>query len=112
MRVRVAMVVLTCFILVGASSVLLAHTGHDHKVMGVITMVDDSHLMVKAKDGKEHHIQLTRETKILRGKRKAAVSDLQVDMRVVVNVGAGEEPLVAKEVTFTRVPAPKTASSR
>lgn len=75
-----------------------AHEGHAHKVMGTVTMRDQNHLEVKTADGKTLTITLTDKTSIIRGKRKASAADLQPGERVVINVGAGKEPLTAREV--------------
>jgi hypothetical protein len=77
---------------------LLAHPGHEHKILGVVEALHENHLQVKDKAGKTHTITLKDVTKIVRGKTKLAVTDIKVGDRVVVNVGDGKEPLVAKEV--------------
>jgi hypothetical protein len=84
-----------------APSAALAHPGHDHKVLGVITAIHGDHVTVKTKDGKERSFTLTPETKLVQGKKKGAVTDLKVGMRLVVNVGDGAEPLKAKEVQYS-----------
>jgi hypothetical protein len=75
-----------------------AHEGHAHKVMGTVIMRDHNRLEVKTTDGKTVTITLTDKTSILRGKNKVSTADLQPGERVVVNVGAGKEPLTAREV--------------
>jgi len=62
----------------------LAHPGHDHKILGTVTMVAADHLMVKDKAGKDSTIDITKETKILKDKKPAQVADIQNGMRVVV----------------------------
>lgn len=78
-----------------------AHPGHDHKVMGTIISIDGDHLLVKSSNGHELSFDLTKTTTLLRGKGKGAAADLKVGMRVVVNVGEGEEPLRAKELQYS-----------
>ena len=90
--------------------VALAHPGHDHKIMGTITAVDASHLVVKATDGKESSIQILPATLFKKGKVKGASSDLKVGLRVVVTMADETEPLKAKEVQYS--PPPATAQSR
>lgn len=76
-----------------------AHEGHDHKLLGTITEVSAESIVVKAtKDGALSTIALKATTKITRGKTKLAPADLKVGDRVVVNIGAGKPPLVAKAV--------------
>lgn len=84
-----------------AAAPAVAHPGHDHKVLGVITAMHENHVTVKTKDGKERSFTITPETKLVQGKRKGAATDLKVGMRLVVNVGDGAEPLKAKEVQYS-----------
>ena len=61
-----------------------AHEGHEHKIMGTVTMVGSDHVMLKDKAGKEFTVYTTEATKILKDKKAAAVSDVMAGMRVVV----------------------------
>lgn len=63
---------------------LSAHEGHEHKVMGTVTMVGPDHVMVKDKAGKEFTVYTTDATKVMRDKKPAAVADVMAGMRVVV----------------------------
>jgi hypothetical protein len=101
-------VLLLCVALVAAPAV--AHPGHDHKVMGVITAIDGDHVTVKTNAGHERTFQITEKTKILRGKLAGARADLVVGLRLVVNVGDGNEPLKAKSVQYAAAAAAKTRS--
>ena len=85
----------------------LAHPGHDHKVMGTITAVDASHLVVKATDGKESSIQILPATMFKKGKTKGSSADLKVGLRVVVTMSDESEPLKAKEIQYTGTPTTK-----
>jgi hypothetical protein len=40
-------------IALGSEARLLAHPGHEHKVMGTVKMAAADHIMLKDKDGKE-----------------------------------------------------------
>ena len=62
----------------------LAHPGHDHKVLGTVTMAAADHLVVKDKAGKDETIHITKETKVLKDKKPAQVADIKAGMRVVV----------------------------
>ena len=102
------------FLLAAAGAVLLtlpapvpalAHPGHDHKLMGTIAAVDKGRVTLKTNDGKERTFKINEKTKLLQGKKKGLANDLKVGMRLVVNVGNGEDPLVAKEVTYGQVAA-------
>lgn len=86
---------------------VLAHEGHDHKLLGTVTEVSAGRLVVRAtKDGAVSTIALVATTKLTRGKTKIAVTDLKVGDRVVVNIGSGKAPLTAKAVQAG--PAPTT----
>jgi hypothetical protein len=97
---RIRLVVLALASILGAGT-LAAHPGHDHKMMGTIVSVDGKHLLIKTTDGHERTVALTEVTKILNGKKEGAASDLKPGLRVVVNVGDGEEPLKAKELQYS-----------
>jgi len=47
-----------------AGSIVLAHGGHDHKIMGTVTAAAANQVVVKEKDGKTVTIQVTPETRI------------------------------------------------
>ena len=56
---------LVCATLIAPTgAMLLAHEGHDHKVMGTVTSTAANHIVVKDKDGKSVTIQVTPETRI------------------------------------------------
>ena len=75
-----------------------AHDGHAHIVMGTVTAVDARQLGLKTPSGEILSIAITPKTSVLRDKKKAAVRDVQVGRRVVVDIGNGEDPLVAREI--------------
>lgn len=82
---------------------VLAHEGHDHKVMGTVSMIHESHLEVTDADGKSVLVNLNEKTKILRGKTAAKAVDIASGERVVViyqqvKDKAGKEQSIAKEV--------------
>lgn len=86
---------------------VLAHEGHDHKLLGTLAEVAADKIVVKAvKDGKLSTVALAATTKITRAKKALAVTDLKVGDRVVVNIGAGKAPLTAKAIEVG--PAPTT----
>ena len=87
-----------------------AHPGHVHKVMGTVVTVHENHLEVKATDGKTSAITLNEKTKILRGKAKAAASDIKSGQRVVVTAteekgGDGKSMMIASEVRLSEASA-------
>jgi hypothetical protein len=62
----------------------LAHEGHNHKLMGVISMVHENHLEVKDAKGKASTFTLDAKTRIRRGKATLKTADLKAGDRVVV----------------------------
>jgi hypothetical protein len=84
-----------------APAVPLAHPGHDHKLMGTISSIDENKVVVKTTEGKDMTFEITPLTAFKRGKDKGAAADLKAGMRVVVNIGNGVEPLKAKEVQYS-----------
>lgn len=61
-----------------------AHPGHDHKIMGTVTMAAADHVMVKSPDGKEVTATINKATKFMRAKKAMKAADLKVGMRVVI----------------------------
>ena len=75
-----------------------AHDGHTHTIMGTV-MVRDAHaVQVKTPGGETLSIAITDKTTVLRGKKKLAIEDVQKGSRVVVDIGNGEDPLIANEI--------------
>jgi hypothetical protein len=82
--VRLTMMLFALGALLVPGSRALAHEGHDHKVMGTVTMAAPDHLMLKDRTGKDVTIQVTPETKILRNKAPMKIGDIKAGARVVV----------------------------
>lgn len=80
----------------------LAHEGHDHKVLGTLTMAAADHVMLKDKDNKDVTVYLTRETKVLKDKKPMKVEDIKTGLRVVITATTvkenGVEKMVAKQI--------------
>jgi hypothetical protein len=66
--------------------------------MGTVVSRDAKALEVKTPSGEVLSIAITPETAVLRGKQKAAVTDVTKGIRVVVDIGDGEDPLIAHEI--------------
>ncbi len=96
-------VVLAMALAMGGFSGVAAHPGHDHKVMGAILAIDGHHVTMKTTDGKELTFEVTSTTKLTRSKKAGVFADLKSGLRIVCNVGDGEEPLRAKEVEYSDV---------
>lgn len=84
---------------------LKAHDGHDHIVMGTVTARSDKRIDVKTPGGEVLAIAVNDKTTTLRDKKKISFKDVQVGRRVVVNIGNGEDPLIAREIQLGIAPA-------
>jgi len=89
--------------------VAMAHPGHEHKIMGTVTMAAADHVMLKDKDGKDATVGINEDTKFVRAKKAMKVSDVKVGMRVVVTAVTGENdaPAIAKVIELGPDPATK-----
>ena len=76
----------------------MAHEGHDHKVLGTVTMAAADHVMLKDKDNKDVTVYLTRETKVLKDKKPMKVEDIKTGLRVVITAVTVKENSVEKMV--------------
>jgi hypothetical protein len=63
---------------------LLAHPGHEHKLLGTVTAVAADRLTLEAKDGAAVTVHLDRDTKVTKDKKPAKAADITTGMRVVV----------------------------
>jgi hypothetical protein len=89
----------------------LAHEGHDHKVLGTVTMAAPDHVMLKDTKDKDVTVYLTKDTKILRDKKPAKVEDIRNGLRVVITARTVKEnnveKLMAKQIEIGTAPATK-----
>ncbi len=92
------MVLSAAMVVVLGASAAWAHEGHTHTIMGTVMALDAKHVEVKTPSGETLSIALNAKTVVLREKRKASISDVQVGRRVVVDIGSGEDPLIAGEI--------------
>jgi hypothetical protein len=83
-----------------APSIMRAHGGHVHKVMGTVAAVTDKQVDVKTTDGKTVTIALDAKTVYRHGKAKADAKILKIGERVVVDAIQAEG---AKTMTATTV---------
>jgi len=84
--------------MVVAGSAVWAHDGHDHIIMGTVMARDAMRIEVKTPSGEVLSIAVTDKTTTTRNKKKIAFKDVDVGRRVVVNIGNGEDPLVARDI--------------
>lgn len=86
-----------------------AHEGHDQTVMGTISSIQGTNLMVKQANGKEIMVMLNAETKITQGKTTVDAKTLKVGDRIVAS-GAPEKGMITAEtLKLGTAPAAKTA---
>jgi hypothetical protein len=76
------------------AAVVLAHEGHDHKIMGTVTMAAADHVMLKDKDGKDVTVKVTKDTKV-KSKPAIKVEEIKAGTRVVITASQ------AKDKSFT-----------
>ena len=82
----------------GAVLSAVAHDGHDHIVMGTVIAVDAKRLELKTPSSEVLSITITAKTTFVRDKKKVAAREVQPGRRAVVNIGNGEDPLIAREI--------------
>ena len=75
-----------------------AHDGHVHTLRGTVVEQDARQLQIKTTDGKVQKIALNEKTTFTQGTKKVERTALTKGLRVVVDVGNGKEPLVARSV--------------
>jgi uncharacterized Zn ribbon protein len=75
-------------------SVLRAHEGHPHKIMGTVTMASVDHLMLKDREGKDITVRVAKDTKV-KAKPALKVEEIKRGTRVVVTA------LQEKDKSFT-----------
>lgn len=77
-----------------SGSVVRAHEGHDHKIMGTVTMAAADHVMLKDTDGKDVTVKVNKDTKV-KAKAAVKVEEIKAGTRVVIT--AAQE----KDKSFT-----------
>ncbi len=97
MKIQIARALIGLFVLAWAGP-LSAHDGHAHIIMGTVTARGARDVKVKTPSGEVLAIAITDKTAVVNGKQKAKVADIQVGRRVVVDIGNGEDPLIAREI--------------
>ena len=90
-----------------AAGPAMAHPGHEHKVLGTVTMVAPDHVMMKSPDGKSAIVQITKDTKFVQEKKPMKASDMKVGMRIVITAVTddNDEKLIAQVIELGKAPA-------
>jgi hypothetical protein len=106
---RLAMIVITFAVLAfGTTARVTAHEGHEHKVMGTVTMAAADHVMLKDKDGKDVTVKVTKDTKV-KAKPAVKIEEIKPGTRVVITaVEEKDKSMTAKAIEVAAVtPAAK-----
>jgi hypothetical protein len=91
----------------GSSTRLFAHEGHEHKVMGTVTLAAADHVILKDKDGKDVMVKVTKDTKV-KAKPAVKVADIKVGSRVVIIAVEGKDKsMTAKSIEVGAAAATK-----
>jgi hypothetical protein len=89
----------------GSGARLLAHEGHERKVMGTVTMAAADHIMLKDKEGKDVTVKVTKDTKV-KAKPAVKVNGIKVGSRIVVTAVEGKDKtMTAKSIEVGTVAA-------
>lgn len=105
MKRLVAIAIAVSALTVGSGVRIGAHEGHDHKIMGTVTMAAADHVMLKDKDGKDVTVKVTRETKV-KAKSPMKVEEIKAGTRVVVTaVEEKDKSMTAKSIEVGAVAA-------
>ena len=81
-----------------AAAIPAAHEGHDHKIMGTVTMAAADHVMLKDTDGKDVTVLVTAATKVTRDRKAMKAQDLAAGTRIVVTAVEEKKQMRAKEI--------------
>ena len=102
MKQLMAVLTILMALTVGVAVRVSAHEGHDHKVMGTVTMAAADHVMLKDKDGKDVTVKVTNDTKV-KAKPTLKVEEIKAGTRVVITAVAGKDKTMtasAREVRY------------
>ena len=105
MKKWIVSLVALALMVIGSGSRLSAHGGHDHKVMGTVTMAAADHVMLKDKNGKDIIVKVTKDTAV-KAKTAMKVEQIQAGTRVVITATeAKDKSMTAKSIEVGIAPA-------
>jgi hypothetical protein len=106
-RRSLVMALVGVMVFVGFRGPAVAHEGHDHKVLGTVTMAAADHVMLKDKDGKDVTVLVTKETKV-KAKTGMKVEEIKPGTRVVITAAMQKDKsLKAKTIEVGTAPPAK-----
>jgi hypothetical protein len=76
-------VVAAVLVVLGLGAPALAHEGHDHKVLGTVTMAAADHVMLKDRDGKDVTVLVNKNTRV-KSTPAMKVEEIKTGTRIVV----------------------------
>jgi hypothetical protein len=104
---RLATLLAFTILIVGSHAALQAHEGHEHKIMGTVTMAAADHVMLKDRGGKDVTVKVTKETKV-KARPAVKVEEIKAGTRIVVTAVEGKDKsLTAKSIEVGAAPASK-----
>jgi len=77
---------------------LLAHEGHEHKIMGKVAAIDEKTIVVDSLEGKKVTCMLTSATRFMRDKTAVTRTDVKIGERVVIVVVEEKQAQNVKQV--------------
>ncbi len=104
---RIALAALAALIMMAGAAAARAHEGHEHTLMGTVTMAATDHVMFTDKDGKGVTVHLTKATKVARDKKTMSVADIATGMRIVAVTVEEKGKMMAKTIELGPAPEGK-----
>lgn len=99
MRQSRALLLMAVVVMLSAGGMqAFGHGGHSHKAMGIVKVVDATHIEVDTEDEGKLSIGLDEETKYVKGDKPASRADVKVGARAVVTFVEKGGKGVAQEV--------------
>jgi len=95
---RTKLAVMALMTLAALAGRVLAHEGHEHKIMGKVVAIDEKTIAVESLDGKKVTGMLVPSTKYMRDKAAVARTDVKVGERVVIVVVEEKQAQTVKQV--------------
>jgi hypothetical protein len=95
-----------------APPLAIAHPGHSHKTMGVVSVIHENHLEVKDTKGNASTFTLDAKTRVRRGKTILKIADIKVGDRVIVVTNETKDKAGKSTITVTEVQLGAATASR
>lgn len=96
-RIRLSVIITLLVVGVFSTGVLWAH-GNEKHVMGTVTAIGADSITVETTSHQVQTVQISSQTKFLKGEKASSLSDLKVGDRVVIHAKPSGDKLEATEV--------------